>query len=795
MQKMSEKHGMKANACFVFIGERVFVDKMTGIVYNEPKWVCIQFRHRLAECFAMEGRKEPFAAPENRMDNRARGVRLIAALMVILCMLCNAAVAFAAADPVRVSSLSEPQSVISEQEVNITIKVYNSSQEDLTGDIILYDPSGSPLETYNGLKGENSVTYTGKWNVTSKEIEAGKIKFYIRYTVETENGPQENTRTVPVTIQTEAAVPQLTATYSVSPTSAKEGQEVTLSYTLSNTGNVELRNIVIENEGVTKSKVNAVSLSVGEKVTLTDTFTMGSKELVSKPQVTYQAAGSKKEMTISDMARKTITVAEDGLEVAISAKNTDNIYPGEEVAFTLEMKNTGNTPYTGLNALLADGTAVAEGVELAPGASYSGAFTLEFTEKAAVSVSVSGSDDSGNPVSMGSNEITVTASRALVLDVSAKAEKDIIYEEPAVVRFAVLVKNTGETDATNLVVRQNNTTVATIPSLPSGESRTLLLNLETSIAGQFRFDVSGKDAAGVEKVYSSDVIKVAYMEPTPVPTAVPTPTPPPPTPTPVPTATPVPTLGEIISEHVNVKVLYAIAGVLGALLVAIFAAHGVQSAKYKKRMAGAYDTIEFSSGVRNHRGVEKKRRNAKTPKSASEPVKTPQAQESEEQDDVQLLPLKADAEAEASAKAEPVQEENRRRRAGVQVTNDATLRVAPVDERPEFVAQGKVDDSQTRIFGRQETEATKEALDKAMQDVGSNADAAKAPSSDTMRFDRSAIDEVKRREEAGKASKGKKRDEIKPMKKKKGLFAKKDRDDDLVDADDDLDDGEDDFIE
>ena len=43
-------------------------------------------------------------------------------------------------------------------------------------------------------------------------------------------------------------------------------------------------------------------------------------------------------------------------------------------------------------------------------------------------------------------------------------------------------------------------------------------------------------------------------------------------------------------------------------------------------------------------------------------------------------------------------EEGRRRRTAVEVPNDETLRVAPVDQRPEFIAQGMVDDSQTRVF-------------------------------------------------------------------------------------------------
>lgn len=741
------------------------------------------------------------------MDNRARGARLITALLLTVFMMMSAVTAFAAADPVRVSSLSEPQSVISEQEVDITIKVYNSSTEDLTSDVILYNPLGSPVETYKGLKGENSVTYTGKWNVTKEEIEAGKIKYYIKYMVETEDGAKENLRTVPVTIQTEAAVPQLTATYSVSPTAAREGQEVIFSYTLSNTGNVELRNIVIENDGVTKKDVTAASLSVGEKITLEDKVEMGKKEMISKPQVTYQAAGSSKKLTISDMARKTITIAEDGLEVEIKADETKNIYPGEEIEFTLAMKNSGNTAYTDLSVQLSDGTAVADGVELAPGASYSDTFTMSFTEGKTVSANVTGSDEAGNQVAVSSNELNVTTqslSRALILEVAAGVQETTIYSEPAVLRFAVQVKNVGETDATTLTVKQNKTTVATIPSLPAGESRTLVFDLETSIAGQFRFDVTGKDAAGTEKTYSSNVLQVAYVKPTPAPTSTPAPTAEPPKPTPVPTATPAPTLGEIIAEKVNATVLCAIAGVLGGLLAIILGASAVQNAKRKKRMAGAIDTIELSPDVRNHRGVQRRKaakKKAKPVKTEEKPIVPAQELESEKAEaDASVTPAK-------DAMKQTEGEENRRRRPAVQVSADKTLRVAPVDERPEFVAQGKVDDSQTRIFGKlptvQEIErAVKEAEAKKKPEPAAavQTDAVKADPAvqgDTVRFDREAVSEVNRREEAAKAAKGKKRNEIKPMKKKKGgLFGKKKaEEDDLIDADEDFDDGEDDFIE
>ena len=649
--------------------------------------------------------------------------------------------------------------------------------------------------------------------------------------MDTGSGLKENTRTVPVTIQTEEAAPQLTATYSISPASAKEGQKVTLSYTLSNTGNIELRNIVVKNEGVSKESLSQPSLSVGEKVTLTDSFTMGKKEKVSKPSITYQAEGSKKSLTISDMARKTITLAEDGLEVSIKADKTGNVYPGETVMVTLEMKNSGNTAYTGLSAILSDGTEAAFGVDLKPGESHSAKVEWSTQEDAVLSASVTGTDANGDPVGVMSNEIpigTQDASRALVLDVKAQAAVDVIHHEPETVRFGIVVRNVGQTDATTLTIKQAGTTVATIPSLPSGESRTVVVDLLTSIAGKFQFVVSGKDADGNERAYESNIMEVAYIAPTPTPTAAPTPTPVPPTPSPAPTATPAPTLGEIISEHVNPVVLYGIAGALAAILMLVLGVSTVSSLKKKKRMAQAIDTIEVSSDVRNHRGVTRRRRQSADKQKAAKKDKKEKKEKPEneaivptpeltEEEPVSRPAAAEETQAEAAQSARRPEQEGRRRRAVQEVPTDETLRVVPVDQRPEFIAQGRVDDSQTRIFGRLAEELTAAEMAEAVKAEAAKAEAEKAetpveaeepaapqtPASETaeqtIRLDKAQIDEInqgaQRKDTFGK---GKKSEDIKPMKKGFSLFGGKkkkheDEDDFVEEIDDDFDD--DDFID
>ena len=734
--------------------------------------------------------------------------------MTVLCLLVCAGTACADADPIRVSSLSEPQSVISEQDVSITIKIYNSSQTDMEGEIYLYSPAGGyPLETYNGLKAENSVTYTGTWHVTSEQIEKGRINYFIKYTVDTGSGPTETTRTIPVTIQTEEAAPQLTATYSVTPASAREGQKVTLAYTLSNTGNIELRNIEITNAGVSDRKLTATSLSVGEKVTLEDTVTMGGKELVSKPTVTYQAAGSSKTLTISDMARKTITVAEDGLDVMLKASNPASLYPGERVGMTLEMKNSGNTAYAGLTATLSDGTVLCEGIALEPGASYEHEFETTVLESGTYSVSVEGTDASGNAVSVVSGGVelkTQDASKALILNVRAQAQTTTIYSEPAVIRFGVAVENIGQTDATTLTIRQAGTTVATIPSLPSGESRTVVFDVEASIAGQFQFTVTGKDADGNERTYESNIIQVQYIAPTPEPTATPAPTSVPPTPSPVPTATPKPTLGEIIANSVNPAVLYTVAGVLAAVLIALLAAGGVSKARRAKREKNAIDTIELTPDTRNHRGLRRRAKKEKAEKAdgkgaAQEPiVPTPELTEDE------LLAETPKAEKDAAAAGTAVREEGRRRRAAqdAAVTAEETLRVAPVDQRPEFVAQGKVDDSQTRIFGKLTNEPAEQEQKpvqpeeqppvKARREKPEAQNTPEEASGETIRLSREEMDELRLWQSAAEkaGAKGKKRSEIKPMKKKPLFGRHKEEEDFFMDeADEGFDDSDDDFIE
>ena len=638
-------------------------------------------------------------------------------LMLLLCVPGSMA---EGADPIRVSSLSEPQSIIAEQDVSITIKIYNSSQQDIRQEITLFDPAGNPVEKYNGLAADQSVTYTGNWHVTNDEITKGKITFFIRYRISDDPNTEASLKSIPVLIQKEDAAPQLTANYVISPATARAGQQMIISYTLANTGNIELRNIQIENTGISATQLVQDVLAVGERVTLEDTIVMGTAELISEPSITYQALGADRVMSVGDLARRTLIPAKDGLEIGIKADRTDNIYPSETVTVTTTMKNTGDVSYNNLAVALSDGTNVDTGVELAPGASYEKTIDWVPGNSSAISVIVNGMDSNGDPVTVSSPELGFNIqdmSTALLLNVRAAAETSVIHSEPAVVRCAVEVANTGDTDATNLSVQEAGTTVATIRSLPSRETRTVVFDIETSIAGQIQFTVVGKDAQGNERRYTSNILQLTYVAPTPVPTFTPAPTAVPPTPSPVPTPTPVPSLWERLTTNVSPVVFYSIVGVIVALIILAVVLVIISRRRAAWQAKREVDSFELTPDMRDSTG---RRKTKKPGKKSREPVV--KGQELGENETLPKTRKKNSARQQnpnaerkkpvegSNRSNEPAEEPPKRRttRAERPVPEGKTLKVEPLDSRPEYPEKKVPDNSQTKVFSRATTEKMEE---------------------------------------------------------------------------------------
>ena len=655
-----------------------------------------------------------------------RTKRVIAALLAVLLCVFLSAVALAAEDAIRVSSRSDPQSVISEREVDITIKVYNTGSEDVTGDITIFNSEGNSVEQYSGLKAGQTVTYEGKWNVTAEQISQGKILFYIRYPAAVA-GAEAPVRQIPITIQKEEAAPQLTATYTLSPASARPGQQVTAAYTLSNTGNIELRGIEVSNPGFSEKTLTAAALSVGERVQLTDTITMGENELISDPAISYTAAGSTKKQTLNDLGRRTVTVSQNGLIASLSSDDAENVYPGAAVTLKLSLRNTGDDAISEISARLPDGSSLSDLHELRAGGSFETSAPYVPTAAGNVGVTVSGTLPDGEPVTVVTNEVPITiqdASTALLLRVRAKAETGTIYSEPATVRFAVEVENVGEVDAANLNITEAGTKVAVIPSLQSGEKKTAVMDLALSMAGKVRFAVSGKDALGNERVYESEDIAIAYVAPTPTPTAAPTPTPVPPTPTPVPTPTPEPTLVERVTEAVDPTILIVAGAAIGALILLLAVRAIIRSSRRKKKLREAVDTLDTTSDVRNSFGDSRKSRKNSHP---------------EPQNDSFVSTTEL-TEEDVSASAARSEGKRRRSEREPAVTEGETLRADSSVSHPAAKEDPAPGNSPTRIYNPKKSDEETVEPTRKMEPV-SERHPSEPPTGETVRLSRAKTGE------------------------------------------------------
>lgn len=111
--------------------------------------------------------------------------KLMLFLLVLLLMTCSAC-----AEPMTVIEPLDMRVYLSQteftgpQEVEVSIIVYNHSDEDRPGPLALYWPDGTMIEDFGTptLKAGERLEWTGTWLVTQNQINAGKVRFGVQYT-------------------------------------------------------------------------------------------------------------------------------------------------------------------------------------------------------------------------------------------------------------------------------------------------------------------------------------------------------------------------------------------------------------------------------------------------------------------------------------------------------------------------------------------------------------------------------------------------------------------------------------
>ena len=312
------------------------------------------------------------------------------------------------------------------EEVTVTIKATNTSDQDMPGPVTLYYPDGNQVQEFGNptLAAGQSQTWTGTWEITENELNRGRLTFALRWYEYNDAGEigQRGVDFSKSIIYVEAE-PSVEVNRYITPSMAREGQEVSVTYEVINTGTVDISNVTIrEHADISKTSGIIQTVAAGERASHTFTVKMGKKDLTSSANISYRAGNSTGTLSKEETV---IKYGDIKLTASLKADKKGGV-AGDTVKFTLTLKNTGKADYQnvtvsdGLLGELFTGTAVPAGqtVTLEKEITITGTESYQFI--------IRGQDDSGASIETATESVSVIEidpSQAIALSVEASADR------------------------------------------------------------------------------------------------------------------------------------------------------------------------------------------------------------------------------------------------------------------------------------------------------------------------------------------------------------------------------------
>ena len=523
--------------------------------------------------------------------------RLIVCLVTILMLTMGVFVlANAASDNLKIEMDLSATTFTEPKDITVSIQVSNTGETDMPGPVTLYYPDGKQVEEFGSptLAAGMSKSWSGTWSVTQKQLEAGKITFKLKYSIENEAGEMVNkTKNFSMKLNYTGAVAAVEINRSIVPATAREGQEVTVTYEVVNTGNVEVTDVSIkENSSISSKKGTIDTVPAGEKASYTFTTTMKKKDLTSSATITYKAGG-KSYTEKKDAAA--IKYGEVKLNASLSADKKGGV-PGETVKLTLTMKNTGNVDYQ--NVVVTDAAlgTVFSGLTVPAGKTVTQEKDITISGTTDYLFTVSGTDASGSAVETATEKVSVQAmdpAQQVKLTLSASADREVVYELPGTVKFVVQVTNESSVDVTDVTVYATGVKLYEFPSILAGETREFTRDVSVSMVGQYRFDATVKNQLGETETFQSNILQIGYAQPTVEPTDAPIVTPPMPVYVDIPTDDGLPEYVDSVQGALDT--LYWVFMVLAVICLLLLAAGVVRRIQRGVESSRAQDHLERTS--------------------------------------------------------------------------------------------------------------------------------------------------------------------------------------------------------
>ncbi len=525
-------------------------------------------------------------------------LRFTGALLLLMILVCAVGPWARAegADPITFTMQVTPSSLTGPGEVSVSLQVSNPTETDMIAPVTLLDPAGNVVSSFGDggsyvLRSGESRSWEGKWNVTQDQLDAGAVAYTLRYHMEDEGGSLvEANKQALARVTYDGERVNLTVRRTIEPQVVRAGNSVTVTYELYNSGNVDLTDIRVQENIVSRAQT-IKSLAAGERATAVFTSRIGNADLTSNATVTYKAAGSSKTLT-EKVDDAVIPLAKPNLKIELSTpEGGANV--GEPATLIITFINSGNVSYSKVSVTEAKRGEILTNLTIPAGATVTEEKQFILMEPTDFKVTATLPDNTGETRTLSSNEIRIGVfdpEKQLLLTLNLTSDQETVPEVPADVKFHLTVTNNSNVKAEKIAITHGSKAIYTINSLEPGASMVLDRDVRISQAGQFRFTASLKDSLNNTVTFDSNTIRIAYARPTAAPTAVPVVTVAPPA-----LVTPVPA-DPVLSQGRNVLLTGAMAlGALFACALLLFAVSTVVRLRKKSKSNAAYDHLDLAA--------------------------------------------------------------------------------------------------------------------------------------------------------------------------------------------------------
>lgn len=450
---------------------------------------------------------------------------LLALLMAFLLVLSSACLA--ESDPIDFTIQVTPKALTEPGPVTVSLRATNTSSEDMTDPVTLYDPAGNVVKSFGNqgsytLAAEAFRSWEGTWNVTQAQLDAGEFAYTLKYMIEGDNSEMvEMERKATARIEAAGEEVTLSITRSITPEVVRSGGTATVVYELYNSGNIELTDIRVK-ENISKTAQTVKTLAANQRVSVTFSSRMGNADLTSNATITYKTKGSTRTLT-EKVADAVIPLAKPDLKIDVSSPTT-GVNIGEAATLVITFTNNGNVSYSNVRVVDEKRGDILTNLSIPAGATISEEKEFRLTEPTTFKLTASLPDNTGETRTLNPKELTIGVfdpEKTLLLTLNLTSDQDTVPSIPADVRFHLTVTNNSNVKAEKIAIRHGDTAIYTIDALEPGASTVLTRDVRISQAGKFRFTASVKDALNNTVTFDSNTVQITYAQPTSAPTVVP----------------------------------------------------------------------------------------------------------------------------------------------------------------------------------------------------------------------------------------------------------------------------------